>query len=255
MSQLTPEHLMEQVLTYIREDVEGCMVSESDGRVGCSTPLEYPDGDNVVVWVVPYDSRFEVTDYGEATPEPAEFRGQDRRSYEELAQQLARSQGVELDKYHRITASCDLPSVAECVWRVATAAANIAQLTRAAHAFRARRPSREREFVHQVEDALVQRKVSVERERKIEGRSGHEYTTTIFLPKTESVIEPVGAHWNQATAAYVQFGDLRNANGYRLYALLDDRKGAADEDAANLLTQVSSVVQWSRRLEWLDQLH
>jgi hypothetical protein len=43
-----------------------------------------------------------------------------------------------------------------------------------------------------------------------------------------------------------------NANGFRLYSLLDD--GRVGEDVPDLLGQVSSVVEWSRRDEWIKAL-
>ena len=252
MNQLQAEEIERQLVAYLREDVDCRIVGGKDGRLGCLTPVEYPDGDNVAVWIAAHDTSFEVTDNGEAVmgSDPR----QEPRGFFEFAEQLAREQGVSL-KEGQITVESDLAGLGEAIWRAATTSAQIAQAARAANALRARRaPSEQREFVHEVERALRNRQLSVERERKIKGKSGHEYSATLYIPASETIMEPVGTHWNQATSAYAEFGDLKGANGYRLYALMDDRAEAPDEDVASLLTQVSSVVLWSRRQEWLSHL-
>jgi len=94
----------------------------------------------------------------------------------------------------------------------------------------------------------------VERQHKLTGRSGHNHTATLYLPERETIIEPITAegHWNQVTAVYAKFGDLSQANGYRTVTVIDDRTAAPDDDTGKLLLQVSDVVQWSRRQEWME---
>ncbi len=147
-----------------------------------------------------------------------------------------------------MTTHCELEAIGEQIWRVGTAAVRLAQLAAETRP----RPPRESEFVYEVERDLRARHVTIERERKIEGRSGHEHRVTLFLPKTDAILEPITGHWNQVTATYAKFGDLRGADGFHLYALLDDRQQGPDEDVARLLVQVSDVVQWSRRDDWLS---
>jgi hypothetical protein len=65
------------------------------------------------------------------------------------------------------------------------------------------------------------------------------------------VIEPVAGHFNQVYAVYAKLGDLGRANGHRLYSLLDDRETKPGEDVSGMLVQVSNVVEWTRRQEWL----
>jgi hypothetical protein len=74
-------------------------------------------------------------------------------------------------------------------------------------------------------DVLRARSVVLERDIELEGASGHRHKPSLYLPKTATVIEPVGGErpWTVASAVYVEFGDLRSADGYRLLAVLDDR--------------------------------
>jgi hypothetical protein len=251
MSSIQTPDIAQQLLAYLSEDVECRALAQADGgRVGCLTPLEYPGGDNVVVWITRHDAMFEVSEHGEAVNDAPDM-GRDHRAFNEFAGQLARVQGCTFASGQVVT-RCEQAALGEHVWRVGVAAAQIAQLAKASKVFHRGQPAKERDFVHVVEHALTARNLSVEREHKIEGKSGHRHRATIYLPESETVLEPVGGHWGQATGAYVKLGDIRNVNGYQLYSLLDDRAGGADEDAANLLAQVSSVVQWTRRDEWLS---
>jgi hypothetical protein len=250
MTSLLDTHVLEaQLLARLGEDVECLAVGE--GRLGCLTPLEYPNGDSVTVWVQAHGSVCEVTDFGEATPELPN-KGKLRRAVDEHAAMLARGRGVEFVN-GRVTVRCEAVSVADHIWDVALASAQVAQLVAD---LRRRLPEQEREraFATEVERTLRKREVVFERAHKLEGRSGHTYNATIFLPNLDAVIEPVGGHWNQVAATYVKFGDLSGANGYKLYSLLDDRSEPPEGDVSSLLVQVSSVVAWSRRDDWLNQI-
>jgi hypothetical protein len=250
MSPETADRIEQTILAHLNAEVDCRLLSEEDGRVGCATPLEYPNGDQVVVWVRPREDGFEVTDYGEALADFAPHKGQERKGFEELAQVICRGQGVRYAK-GRLTVRSDWVSLGEVVWRLAFAAAHVSQ---AASTFRPRKRREENEFVAEVERTMRSRQLSIERDHRIEGRSGHEHQATIFVPTTEAVVEPVGGHWNQVTATYAKFGDLLNTNGFRLYSLLDDRAEPPDEDVSGLLVQVSRVIEWTRRDEWFDSV-
>jgi hypothetical protein len=72
----------------------------------------------------------------------------------------------------------------------------------------------------------------------------------------ETVIEPVGGEkpWNVASAVYVEFGDLRDVNGYQLIAVMDDRDHPPGEDVERLLRQVGIVARYSQADQWLHGL-
>jgi hypothetical protein len=170
---------------------------------------------------------------------------QDAKALNDGAVNVRRRFGVSWQA-QRIVAISDLSSVADSVWRVALAASEVAALTR--H-FQPRRKRRERDFARLIERDFRARRVAVDTQRALRGTSGHPHHATIFIPATEAVIEPVSpqGHWNQVSTVYAKFGDLGQANGYRLFAVVDDRKGQLATDLASMLVQVSGVVEWTRR--------
>ena len=131
MNQLQTEEIERQLVAYLREDVDCRIVGGDGGRLGCLTPVEYPNGDNVAVWIAARNGHFEVTDDGEAVmgSDPR----QEPRGFSGFAEQLAREQGVSL-KDGQITIESDLAGLGEAIWRAATTSAQIAQAARAADA-------------------------------------------------------------------------------------------------------------------------
>jgi hypothetical protein len=241
--------IQKHVAAYFAEDVECRAVN---GAIGCLTPVAYPDGDHVVVWISQRDNHYVLEEKGASASE-APKSGRDRSAFLAFAAETAAVHGCRYDG-GSIVSECGEEALSEYVWHVATAAAQIAQAGRATTTIRKRATTKEREFVELVEGELAKHAVRLERERAIEGSSGHTHHATIYLPASETVLEPVGGHWNQASSAFVKLADIRQVNGYRLFSMLDDRVGGADEDAANLLAQVSSVVPWSRHDQWLKDL-
>lgn len=251
MTTATADNIEQTVLDHVLSEIDCRVLGEEDGRVGCLTPLDYPNGDNVVVWVRARERDFEVTDYGEALADFTPNKGREGQSFEEFVLDVCRGQGVAYAQ-GRLSARCEFAALGEFVWRVATAAAQVAQ---AGNVFRARRPQRgESEFVKEVDRTLRRKELAIEREHQIEGQSGHRHRATFFVPRVDAVLEPVEGHWNQVTATYAKFGDLKNTNGFQLYSVLDDRQSAPDEEVAALLVQVSRVIEWSRREEWVGAL-
>ncbi|MCP9487818.1 MAG: hypothetical protein MSC30_18420 [Gaiellaceae bacterium MAG52_C11] len=119
---------------------------------------------------------------------------------------------------------------------------------------REKRP--EADFAGVVVNTVREKNVEVLREERIRGASGHLHRASIFVPKGEIIMEPVGAegNWNQVASVYTKFGDLANANGYRLLSVVDDRERIPNEEISRMLVQVSGVVQWSKKDEWIGEL-
>jgi hypothetical protein len=217
------------------------------GRIAVLTPAEYPNRDGVVVWVEPVEEgRYVVSDHGEA--DTTLVPRLSSRAIAAPAAVITRRFGVNFDG-GQVSAIADDGSLPETCWRVAQAAAAIAE----ASTFQRVQPVREVEFADLLTVELRRRSLEVERERPLEGASGHEHKASLYVPATETVIEPIGGDraWNVASAVYVEFGDLRSANGYKLLAVLDDRVGGVGEDVAGLLRQVGNVSRWSRHDEWI----
>ena len=148
------------------------VLSDVDGRIGCVTPLQYADADNVVVWVRPLiESRFEVTDYGEALTESMANKGADSRALDEFAKATARGQGVKFVN-GRLTVQSDWDALGETVWRVATAATQLGRASRAVRP-KQKQAAKESEFVSAVEHGLRSFNLRVDRDHRLDGASGH----------------------------------------------------------------------------------
>ena len=248
------QDIRRRLLGYLEEEVDCQPLTEDADRIGCLTPLEYPDGDGVAVWVRAVGDAVEITDYGEGLSDDIHRTGKDEKGLAEAAIDIARIHGVDWLDEGRLSARCEPRELGEWIWRVATASAQVAQVAVASRP--KPRQVREREFTDVVDHTLRERKVPIERERKLTGASGHTHRATIFIPTTHAIIEPIEArgHWNQAAATYVKFGDLSRANGYRRFSLIDDREEAPEDDVESLLLQVSDVLAWSRHDAWLETL-
>ncbi len=248
---ITPQELRDRLIARMTDEVDCYVLDAPDGRIGCVTPLQYPDGDHVLVWVRPrVGGDFEVSDYGDSAAESASGKTKERGHFEDFAGVTACGQGAQFVG-GRLSAECDWTELPEYVWRVAVAASQVGQAAAAYQPRAARETDPEDEFASAVATELQSVGATVERERKLDGQSGHHHRATLYLPDSETVIEPVAGHWNQVTAVFTRLADLGGANGYRLYSVLDDREGDPGQDVPNLLLNVSRVIQWSRRGEWL----
>ncbi|HYP54682.1 MAG TPA: hypothetical protein VEQ41_00050 [Solirubrobacterales bacterium] len=236
-------------MNFVSSEIECEVLKTDDGRIGCLTPLEYPDGDAVVVWVRYLGGLFEVSDAGEGRLERLGAVG-DKKALKDATERLAETWNVRVGE-DRIAADANAQNLGECIWRVASASTQMASTL---DTLRPRSAvAREDEFVQVVARTLTERKLPVERNSKLAGRSGHQHSATIFVPSSEAVIEPIGqeANWNRVNATYAKFGDLAQANGFQLYSLLDDRQGSPEQEIESMLVQVSDVLTWTQHDQWL----
>lgn len=240
------------VSKFLREEVLAEAVGAGDDRVSCLTPLYYPSGDGVVVWVTPRDDLFELTDYGEGYAGVSEHPAQDRRALLDRAAGICGDVGVSLIQ-GRVVTKADAGSLGDATWRVASASAQIAQLF--AH-YHPRRRRKEHRFVGELAHEVRAGGVELRQDEHILGKSGHRHRASIFVPASETILEPVGGqgNWSQVAAVYMKFGDLEHVNGFQRIAVVDDRDEALPDDFKNMLVQVGDVVDWTARELWLPSL-
>jgi hypothetical protein len=242
---MTATDIRDRLADFLGSEVE----AEASGeRVAVLTPAEYPDGDAVTVWVTQRDAQtFEITDLGESDRRLVPD-GPGPRAIGPAASMITDRFGVRFDG-GAVIGRAGVAELPETCWRVAQAAAAIAEAT----TFHRPQVPKEAAFVDMLERELRQHRVEVNAEAELEGASGHKYTTSLFVPAAEAVIEPISGDraWNKASAVYVEFGDLSRVNGYNLVAVVDDRDDSVGEDVEGLLGQVGAVARWSRRGEWI----
>lgn len=242
-----------ELLAFLSDEIECETLTDGTNRVGCITPLEYPDGDSVIVWVHERgDSALEVSDYGEGLLWQAFRPDREQGAMTTLVHGLANQFGLHFFE-GRLAIQCEQQELGESIWRVASAAAEIAAAMKYSKPQRRKEPE-ENEFVRLVADRLRERHIPVERGHRLEGFSGHPHTATLWIPSSHSIIEPVAGHWNQVASVFTKFSDLAAVNGFRRYSLLDDRGESPGEDVRSLLVKVSEVVPWSSHEAWIGRI-
>jgi len=215
------------------------------------TPAEYPDGDGVVVWVTDREGEgVEISDLGSADARLVAI-GPGPKGLGPVAAGVCSRFGVRFEG-GVVVARVAREAVAEGCWRVAQAAAAIAE----AQTYQRRPQPKEATFVEAVTAELRRRDLAVQTEVELHGASSHTYVTSVYLPASETVIEPISGEqaWNKARAVYVEFGDLTRANGYNTVAVLGDVEAESAQSVENLLLQVGAVTHWSQRSRWLETI-
>lgn len=244
---LSPAAIRESLMKYVSEEVACEAFAE---RVACDTPLYYPDGDSVVVYARGVNEEAEVTDHGEGYVLATSRRGIWPKTVKAAAQEICQGLGVRFEE-GRVITHVPREQVADAIWSVASASLRIAE----APTFMRRGLVREELFAEEVERFLKGRKISVQREPALTGASGHEHKPTLYVPSRQLVLEPFAADspWIRATSIYAEFGDLAQANGYRMVAILDDRSGEIPQ-VTKLLSQVGDIAYWTKHDQWVRTL-
>lgn len=220
--------------------------SQVGGRVCLLTPVEYPDCDAVSVWVEQdTNQRLAVSDLAAGDARLIGTFG--ATAARNRAERIAERFDVEF-RAGSFLAYGDRDTVADVCWRVAQASAALADTATF------QQPDAPRRAFTDVVYDVIRARTDVERNHPLNGVSGHTYSTSIFVPSTEVVLEPIMAGrrmFNRAQLVAAEFTDLRAVNGYRLVAVLEEGDEQADE-AARLLTQVADVARWTDDNAWID---
>ena len=229
-----------------------CTPAQREG-VRVRTPLMYPDGGIVDVFVVERDGRYHVSDYGEALgwlrmqSVSARRLPKQHRMVEDTCQTL----GVELHRGQLTFRSGGTDVVGEAVLRVAQAVVRVADLwftlrTRAVET-----------VADEVADWLIENELSFDRAVNCQGRSGRSWTidyqtrtndrtSFVFLLSTGSrgAARRIAEH---VLAGCVDLSHLRVSQPHVAFvSLFDDTEDVWREEDFGLVEQQSVVARWSR---------
>ncbi len=228
----------------------------ADGRVSCTMPLYYASGDSVVVWVAERDDgAFEVTDYSCGFMQYADRKASLRRQFDQYARAMCLAAGVEWVN-GRISKVVHRDRIPEAVWDVANASRDATVTYEVHSAPRRRGPAKTQEqFENEVSSQLELLNVGAERKVPIAGASGHVYRASVYLPATETVVEPLNdpRQFTSVSAIFTKFADISSVNGHRLYTVVNDDHDL-DDDVASLLVSVGSLMSWSDRELWIPRI-
>ncbi len=217
------------------------------------TPLLYPDGGLVDVFVLERDSGYQVTDYGETLAWLSTQTASGRRSNKQrgLVDDVCQTLGVELHRGQLRLRSHTLDGLGETVLRLAQAAVRVSDVW---FTFRNRVVESTAE---EVDEWLEERNIPFERSVRQQGRSGREWTidfqTTTPLRTSHIFLLSTGSRGAVRRITEHVFTGCSDLNILResqpqsmLISLFDDVEDVWREEDFVLLEPVSEVARWSR---------
>ena len=229
-----------------------CTPAPREG-VRVRTPLMYPDGGMVDVFVLERSGRYSVTDFGETLGWLRMQSVSTRRSPKQsrMVEDTCQTLGVELHRGQLMLRSGAVDGLGESVLRLAQAAVRVSDLwftlrTRAVET-----------VADEVTDWLVEKEISFDRAVRQYGRSGQSWTvdyqtraddrtSLIFLLSTGSrgAARRIAEH---VLAGCVDLSHLKVSQSHLAFvSLFDDTEDVWREEDFGLVEQQSQVACWSR---------
>lgn len=229
-----------------------CTPAPREG-VRVRTPLMYPDGGMVDVFVLEQGGRYRVTDFGETLGWLRMQSVSARRSPKQnrMVQDTCQTLGVELHRGQLLLRSGAADGLGEAVLRLAQAAVRVSDLwftlrTRAVET-----------VADEVTEWLVEKEISFDRAVRQYGRSGQSWmvdyqtrtndrTSLIFLLSTGSrgAARRIAEH---VLAGFVDLSYLKVSQSHLAFvSLFDDTEDVWREEDFSLVEQQSQVARWSR---------
>lgn len=217
------------------------------------TPLMYPDGGMVDVFVLEKDGHYDVTDFGETLGWLRMQSLSKRRSPKQnrMIEDTCQTLGVELYRGQLMLRSDTISALGESVLRLAQTAVRVSDLwftlrTRAVET-----------VVDEVNEWLLEKEIPFERGVRLNGRSGRQWlvdyqtrtdyrTSLIFLLSTGSRGAARGITEHVLAGCF----DLNHLKVSQprlgLVSLFDDTEDVWREEDFSLVKQQSKIARWSR---------
>lgn len=224
------------------------------GSARVRTPLLYPDGGVVDVFVTESEGRYCVTDFGEALgwlrmQAPSARRRSPRQN--RLIEDTCRTLGVELDRGQLVLRTGVEESIGEVVVLLAQAVVRVSDL------WFTLRTSAGQAVAEEVEEWLVERGITFERAVGRGGRSGRDWTidfetrtsartALVFLLSvgTRGGVQRITEH---VVAGCIDLGHLKLGHDDLVFvSLFDDVGDVWHDDDYRLVEQCSEIANWSR---------
>ncbi len=236
-----------------------CVPAPIEG-VRISTPLLFPDGDVVDVFVLSRDDEFVITDFGCALGwlRNQSIRGRLTSGQRRLLNDVCMTLDVELDNGQIRLRLSDADHLVANVQRLAQAVVRVADLW---FTFRAQTWET---LSDEVDAWLKHRSISYEHRFQTSGRSGRRWTvdyktmvgtqiSLVFL-LTTGARGSVPSIVNRTVTGCIDLANSASAESAKLVSLFDDTLDMwRDEDFA-LLENVSEIAQWSNPEEFAEIL-
>lgn len=230
----------------------GCSAAPYEGaRV--TTPLRYPDGGIVDVFVLERQDGYVLTDFGEALGWLRMQSSSDNLSPRQnrFVNDVCRTLGVRLERGELILRIGKNDALGEAVLRLAQAVVRVSDIR---FTFQRQRPQT---TAKEVEKWLRERQINFQRSVFRQGISQKNWrvnfetqsdnrTSMVFLlsARDRSNVSGITEH---VTAAFTDLGHLKESQSDTLFvSLFDDSRDVWREEDYNLVKQVSTIAQWSQ---------
>ena len=225
------------------------------------TPLMYPDGTIVDIFVLDRGGSYTLTDFGETLGWLRMQSVTDRRTPNQrrLVDDVCQTLGVELYRGQLVLRGCALHELSEAIVRIAQAAVRVSDIW-----FTMRRRVVQ-SVSNDVSRWLAEREIRFEANVKHRGTSGREWTidfqtysnghtapprpSLVFLlsAPSQAAVRRVTSH---VVAACHDLNELRVRDSRpKFVSLFDDRADVWRREDYRLVSQLSTVATWSRRNE------
>ena len=233
-----------------------CSPAPQEG-IRVRTPLMYPDGGIVDVFVLESGGRYDITDFGEALGWlRMQSQGGNRSSNQNrMIKDTCQTLGVELHRGQLVITLEEGDAIGEGVLRLAQAVVRVSDLW-----FTLRKRSPENTAI-KVNNWLTTRKIPFQRSVRQPGKSGRNWTidyrtdtiqrtSFVFLLSTSSrsAVRRIAEH---ALAGWVDLDYLKTDQPMLTFvSLVDDTDDLWQDDDFGLVEQYSEVARWSQRDEF-----
>ncbi|TKC99677.1 DUF1828 domain-containing protein [Polyangium fumosum] len=218
------------------------------------TPLLYPDGDVIDIFVRPQGNAMLVTDLGESLRWLRTQTSAGRRSpkQQQMIQDVCQTHGIELFNGMLVLRDVEPAKLAGAVLGLGQAASRVGDI------WFTMRTRTTQSVTDDVEDLLRANELPFERGRKMRGRSGRDYSVDfeVHAPKHLSLVQVLSTGSRAATSglvdhAYTLWSELAYhkapGNPMQFVSLFDDTVDVwAREDFKLLETVSDQIVMWSR---------
>lgn len=252
---MNPNHLCSSIGETLSHMFECSPAPKQSIRI--RTPLTYPDGGIVDVFVVEHDGQRRVTDFGEALGWLRMQSVSGRRSpkQNQMIEDTCQTLGVEMHRGQLVMRLEANDEIGEAVLRLAQAAARVSDLW---FTFRARPIET---VANAVNRWLHKKEIRFERSVQQRGRSGRNWTidyrthsndrtSLIFLlsPSSRGTVQRLTEH---VLAGWVDLEPLKQSRSQQQFiSLFDDTEIIWRKKDYGLLEPYSRIARWSRRDEF-----
>jgi len=230
---------------------------EQDGRLVIETPIEYPDGDHVELYVVEESGGLVLTDLAETVRVLGNYNFDLKRSPKRfrLFEDILRAHDV-----HYFQGCLRIPirspeNLPQALMRMVQAVLGVSDL------LFTMRFGAGTAFKEEVEEFLIEHEIPYELDYKVVGRSAHAYTVDFYIERVKPhLVETLSSAAAGPAEILVNstvrmWFDLKRINGrFGYISLLDDSADVWKASHLDILSDLSEVIVWSERKRLLEAL-